>query len=157
MCTQFLHYTHTPLRILFCIDPGTYTYTCTQGPITYISTETPSHVLHRPSYTCIQGYPPYAHTGIHHVYVQRDIIHTYFQRLEHACAHKYPIIPVYAKVIHIYTESLSYVSLVYTETPFTHMHIKALSHMCTQEFHNHICVCDPCPNWYVHTDHTDLS
>lgn len=86
------------------------------------------------------------------MYVQRDIIHIYFQRLEHACARKCPIILVYAKVIHIYTESPSHVSHVYTETPFTHMHIKALSHMYTQEFHNRICVRDPCPNWYVHTD-----
>lgn len=83
------------------------------------------------------------------MYVQRDIIHIYFQKLEHACAHKYPIIFVYAKVIHIYTESVSH---VYTETPSTHMHNKALSHMCTQKFHNRICVRDPCPNWYVHTD-----
>lgn len=57
----------------------------------------------------------------------------------------------------VYTGSLSH---VYTEPLFTHMHVKALSHMCTQESHHPIRVHDPCPmcvhrdpiNWYVPKD-----
>ena len=111
------------------------------NPITCLCTDLPTHVYRAPLHMLTQG-------SI--MYVQRDIIHIYFQRLEHACAHKYPIILVYAKVIH--TQSPYHMCHMYTETPSTHMHIKALSHLCTQEFHNHICVRDPCPNWYVHID-----
>lgn len=53
----------------------------------------------------------------------------------------------------IYIQSPYHMYHMYTlRPPFTHMHIKALSHMCTQEFHNHICVRDPCPNWCVRMD-----
>lgn len=52
------------------------------------------------------------------MYVQRDIIHIYFQRLEHACAHKYPIILVYAKVcVYIYIQSPYHMCHMYTLKP----------------------------------------
>lgn len=72
--------------------------------------------VHRPSYTCIQGFPPYAHTGIHHVCTEG--YHTYiFSEIRTCLCTQIPHYTCICKGhTYIYRVPI-HVSHVYTETP----------------------------------------
>lgn len=75
------------------------------------------------------GFTTHVHVLTHSSCVYKGTSH--IQRLAHVCTYICPIIHGYAEATssHICTHRV--LSHVYTETPFTHMHIEALSHMCT--------------------------